>query len=174
MEIWDLYDENRKPLNKTIERGNNLGDNEYRLTVHVCIFNNKNEMLIQQRQSFKKGWPNAWDISLGGCVVTGENTKEAAQREVFEELGLKVDFSTMRPYFTINFDGGFDDYYFLNKNVQVKDLKLQYSEVQAAKWASLDEILRMIDNKQFIPYYKSFIMALFEMKVKRGVHNPLV
>lgn len=172
MEIWDLYDENRKLLNKTVERGNNLRENEYRLTVHVCIFNDKNEMLIQQRQSFKKGWPNAWDISLGGSVISGENTQEAAQREVFEELGLKVDFSKMRPYFTINFDGGFDDYYFLNKNVDVNDLKLQYDEVQAVKWASIDEILNMIDNKQFIPYYKSFIMALFEMKVKRGVHNP--
>ena len=59
MEYFDLYDENRFPLNKKIERGSLINIGEYRYTVHICILNDKNQMLIQQRQSNKKSWPNS-------------------------------------------------------------------------------------------------------------------
>lgn len=45
---------------------------------------------------------------------------------------------------------------------------MQQEEVQAAKWASLEEILGMIDKGEFIPYFKSFITMLFEMRKQYG------
>lgn len=38
-----------------------------------------------------------------------------------------------------------------------------------ARWAALDEICEMIDSGEFIPFMKSFIAFLFEMK--DGVDN---
>lgn len=35
-----------------------MKDGEYHLAVHVCIFNSENQLLIQQRQPYKGGWPN--------------------------------------------------------------------------------------------------------------------
>ncbi len=169
MEYFDLYDENRFPLNKKIERGSLINNGEYRYIVNICILNDKNQMLIQQRQSNKKNWPNLWDISVGGCVVSGETSKQGAHRELFEELGINYDFSKTRPKFTINFKNGFDDIYILNMNVNLKDVKLQKEEVQNAKWATCEEILRMIDENKFIPYYKSYINMLFELKSQEGV-----
>ena len=111
MEIWDLFDENRQKTNKTIYRSQACPDGFCRLVVHVCIFNKKGEMLIQQRSSTKKSWPNAWDITLGGCAIKGETSKQAIERELYEELGIRYNFSKERPYLTINFDNGFDDFY---------------------------------------------------------------
>lgn len=54
MELWDLYDINRNKIGKTIQRGELLSPGEYHLVVHVCLFNSQGEMLIQQRQPFKK------------------------------------------------------------------------------------------------------------------------
>ena len=71
MEIFDLYDCARRPLGRTMIRGTQTPPGCYRLVVHVCIFNSKGEMLIQQRQSFKDGWPNMWDITVGGSVISG-------------------------------------------------------------------------------------------------------
>ena len=68
MERFDLFDDERKPLGKTIERGQKPGKGENRMVVHISIFNSKGEMLIQQRQSTKQNWANLWDISVGGCV----------------------------------------------------------------------------------------------------------
>lgn len=65
MEIWDLYDEYRNKLNKTFLRGNLLKRGEYHLSAHICLFNKKGEMLIQQRQSDRQAWANLWDITAG-------------------------------------------------------------------------------------------------------------
>ena len=66
---------------------------------------------------------------------------------------------------------GFDDFYFLEQDVDLKDVKFIDNEVQNIKWASKDEILQKIKNKEFIGYYPSFINALFEIRAKRGVHK---
>lgn len=56
MELWDAYDINRQLKNKELTRGVPLEKGDYHTVIHVCIFNSKGEMLIQQRQPFKKGW----------------------------------------------------------------------------------------------------------------------
>lgn len=171
MEVWTIYDKDRKPTDKTVERGTRLGNNEYHMVVHVCIINAEEKMLIQQRQPFKDGWPNLWDISVGGSSTAGESSAVAAERELFEELGFKTDLSKARPFFTINFSCGFDDYYILEADVDIDSLSLQYEEVQAVRWASREEIMNMIDNKTFIPYHKSVINMIFEMRHNRGGHS---
>ena len=161
MEIFDLYDCARRPLGRTMVRGTPTPPGCYRLVVHVCIFNSSGEMLIQQRQSFKDGWPGMWDITVGGSVISGENTQAGAHRELLEELGLDVDFSKMAPALTTTFTGGFDDVYILNMDLDPADLKLQYEEVQAARWATEAEVLDLIAQKQFIPYSRPFMQCLF-------------
>ncbi len=171
MEYWDLYDENRILTGEKMLRGSEQKKGTYRLVVHVCIFNSKNEMLIQQRQTFKKGWPNMWDITLGGCALTGEDSKTTANRETLEELGIEHDFTKERPYLTMNFDNGFDDIYLLFKDIEISELKLQEEEVQNAKWAGKDEILKMLELGEFIPYHKSFVEILFDLSKRRGAHR---
>lgn len=169
MEMFDLYDNNRQALNKTIERGKKCEPNENRQVVHICIFNDKNEMLIQQRQSTKKSWANMWDLSLGGCSIAGETSVDTAQRELFEELGINFDFSNQRPYLTINFENGFDDFFFINLDINLKNIILQDSEVQKVEWASREKITKMIDDEIFIPYVSTFIDSLFDLKNQRGM-----
>lgn len=169
MEYFDLYDIDRKKLDRTIERSEQVPKDTYRMVIHVCIFNSKGEMLIQQRQSFKKNNPNKWDVSVAGCSQLGENSRQSAEREVFEEIGYKIDLTNTRPYFTFNFETGYDDVYIIEADLNLDELKLQYEEVQAAKWATKDEILKLMDEDKFINYYKSFIECLFEMKNYRGV-----
>lgn len=171
MEKFDLYNNDRQLVGKTIERGQSCPNDLCRLVVHICIFNKKGEMLIQQRQSTKKSWPNAWDITLGGGVQAGENSRQAAKRELGEELGIDYDFSNVRPYMTINFDNGFDDFYLIEKDISLVEVAFKDNEVQAVKWATKDEILKMIESKDFIGYYPSFISTLFEMRQARGVHK---
>ena len=87
MELVDLYDENRLPLGKTAERRTRREPGEYRTVVHVCIFNSEGQLLIQQRSEEKAIWPGKWDVSAAGAVDAGENSRQAAEREVGEELG---------------------------------------------------------------------------------------
>ncbi|TWT27042.1 NUDIX domain-containing protein [Planomicrobium sp. CPCC 101110] len=168
MELWDLYDVNRNKTNQTWVRGEVLQPGHYHLVVHVCVFDSNGDMLIQQRQPFKEGWPNMWDLTVGGSAVAGDTSQTAAQRELYEELGLDLDFQQIRPHLTINFERGFDDIYLIEKNVPLQTLTLQYEEVQNVKWASKDEILAMIRNGEFIPYYESLVQLLFDVRKRRG------
>ena len=168
MELWDVYDMNRNKTNRTVVRGEAIQPGNYHLVVHVCVFNRDGEMLIQQRQPFKQGWSNMWDITVGGSAVAGDSSQVAAQRELFEEIGLEFDFEQMRPHYTIHFENGFDDIYIIEKDVDLRTLKLQYEEVQNVKWASKDEILSMIEVGEFIPYFESIIHLLFDGSKHRG------
>jgi isopentenyl-diphosphate delta-isomerase type 1 len=55
--------------------------------VHVLVFNEENELFMQKRSMNKDTWPGAWDASCTGHVDAGETYKEAAFRELEEELG---------------------------------------------------------------------------------------
>ncbi len=170
MEIWDLYDEDRVKVNETMVRGEDIPEGLYHLVVHVCIFNCQGEMLIQQRQPFKSGWGNMWDVTVGGSAVSGDTSQVAAEREVAEEIGYELSLAGVRPALTINFDDGFDDFYLVQRDLDMTTLKLQYEEVQAVKWASKDEILKMIEEETFIPYHPSLIDLLFFMRNQKGAH----
>jgi len=171
MELWDVYNRDRGKTGRTMIRGTDFAAGDYHLVVHVCIFNSQGEMLIQQRQPFKQGWSNMWDITVGGSATTGDSSQSAAERELFEEIGYVIDLSNMRPQLTVNFEVGFDDYYLIEADVEIDKLKLQYEEVQQVKWASKEEILRLLENGEFIPYYKSLIEVLFDMRKGYGGHR---
>ena len=170
MELWDLYDRDRIPTGETHERGKPLPEGRYHMVVHVVIFNSKGEMLIQQRQPFKAGWPNLWDVTVGGSAIAGDSSRSAAEREVLEEIGLPLDLSRERPRLTIPFDVGYDDIYTLVMDVDLTTLRLQESEVQAVRWASEQEILDMLEDGRFIPYHRAFIQLLFALRNSRGLH----
>ena len=170
IELFDLYTADREPTGKTMVRGERTPNGLYRLVVHVCIFDRQGRMLIQQRQPFKSGWANLWDLTVGGCAVAGDTSRSAAERETREELGLAVDLSAIRPTLTLHFETGFDDYYVLTQEIDCASLSLQYEEVQAVRWAGKEEILRMIDDGRFIPYEKSLIELLFYRKDHRSAH----
>ncbi len=170
MELWDLYDRDRIPTGETHPRGTPLPPDRYHMVVHVVIFNTRGEMLIQQRQPFKEGWPNLWDVTVGGSAVAGDNSRTAAERETMEEIGLRIDLSAEQPKLTIPFDVGFDDIYTLVMDVDLASLTLQESEVQAVKWASEEAVLAMLADGRFIPYHRAFIQLLFALRNSRGAH----
>lgn len=161
-ELWDVYTKDRVKTGTLHRRGQKMKDGEYHMVVHICIFNSRNQLLIQQRQPFKKGWSNMWDITVGGSALQGESSTQAAEREVFEEIGLKLDLSGARPDFTINFEDGFDDYYLLEREVNLDELHLQEEEVQAVRWADKEEVIRMQEQGIMIPYW--FLDRLFEVR----------
>ena len=152
MELVDLYDENRVPLGRVAERHAKKAPGEYRMVVHVCIFNGLGQMLIQQRSPEKTIWPELWDVSIGGGVDAGETSRQGAEREVSEELGYDLDLT------------GLDDFFVVTRDLDLGDLRLQKEEVSDVRWATLEETLAMLENGQFIPYPPSFLRFLFEAR----------
>lgn len=170
-ELIDLYNADREMTGETWLRSEPLPEGRYRMVIHVCIFNSKGEMLIQKRADDIVRWPGLWDVSVGGGVSAGDTSRSAAQRETLEELGLHIDFSNRRPVFTINFAGGFDDFYAVEQDVSLDELHLQKEEVADAKWASLEEVEDMIEEGIFIPYHRDLLGYMFFAREDRSTWN---
>ena len=171
VETWDVYSVDRQKLNKTVTSGLDLLDGEYRIVIGACIFNSKNQLLVQKRQTDKKTWPNYWDISVSGSVISGETSSQGVKREIQEELGLTFDMEGMLPQLSINYNRGFEDYYVIEADVDLADVVIQEEEVQYVAWMSLDEINELIEKDIFIPYHSHLIGLLFEMKTYYGSYK---
>ncbi len=92
MEFLDVVDENDEVMEKATKEHIYSSQLTHRI-VHIFVFNENNEILLQKRQG-TKSFPLYWAPSAGGHVASGETYEEAAQRELKEELYLEgqLDF----------------------------------------------------------------------------------
>ena len=163
MEAWDLYTQDRVKTGQTMLRGDPVPEGLFHLQVHVCIFNEQGEMLIQQRQTIKRWYAGLWDYSVGGSAVAGDTSLAAAERETLEELGLRVSLAGRKPAVTRWYGSMIDDYYILPMDVALSDLHLQREEVQAVRWAGREDILALLAEGQFCPNPPGMIALLFDL-----------
>ena len=150
-EFWDLYDKEKKKLNKIVKRGDKLSDNEYHLVVNSWVKNDKNEFLIAQRVP-SKPHPLMWECT-GGSALSGEESIDAAIREVREELGIEVSKddakyigSTLRYYPNCP---DILDVWLFKSNVPIENIKIQEEEVNDVMWANKDKIIELYKNGKF-------------------------
>lgn len=59
--------------------------------VHLLVFNDAGELLLQKRSLKKDVAAGKWDTSVGGHMSPGEDLITAAKRETEEELGIIPD-----------------------------------------------------------------------------------
>jgi ADP-ribose pyrophosphatase YjhB (NUDIX family) len=95
--------------------------------------------------------PGIW-AATGGAAIAGETSKQAASRELFEELGIKAEAGELRLVKRIKKHNSLLDVWTIKTNCKAPDLKLQKSEVAAAKWVSFDTLNAMVKNKEFHNY----------------------
>lgn len=161
-ERWDILDENGMPTGKTALRGGNtLKNGEYHLVVHIWIVSSDGKFLIQRRSIRKKLMPGEW-AATGGAAISGESSFEAASRELFEELGIKSDETTLKKLLRLKRRNAWLDVWYIECNVKAEELKLQTSEVAEAKWVTREELIDMIDNSMFHNYGREYFTAILE------------
>ena len=148
MEYWDLYDKDRKALNRTHARGDAFAEGEYYVCAEIWVRNTEGEFLVTKRHPNKKAG-NLWEF-VGGGTLSGESTLQSAVRELQEETGIAADESDMKLFATYQRKNYFLDLFLLCKDVDITDLRLQEGEVIDAKWASAEEIHRMIERGEFV------------------------
>jgi nucleoside triphosphatase YtkD len=149
-ELWDVYDQNRHLTGRTHRRGDPLANGDYHLVVHVWILNQQDEFLITKRTP-NKGFPNLWECS-GGSALKGDNSLEAALREVKEETGLDLQPSRGRILLSLQDEDTFCDIWLFRQDFCIEDVVFQPNETCGAKWANRQEIRQMTAEGLFIPF----------------------
>lgn len=125
-------------------------DGDWHVAAHVWIIAPDGRVLLQRRSTQKENWPGYWDVSTAGHVSAGETPVEAAIRETFEEIGLRITpeelerIGTAREQSVLR-DGRYIDneeheIFVVQREVDLRDLKLQEGEVDDVMFASLDRL----------------------------------
>ena len=141
-ELRDLYDKYSNKTDKTYRKGEPIPKGYYPMVVMVVIRNSNGEFLMQKRVASKGG---DWGVT-GGHPKSGETPTEGIITEVKEELGL--DFS--RENF-IEYDAGCDGkdcykMYFVTKDIDLNDIKIQEEELSEVRWFTMDELRNMVNS----------------------------
>jgi len=140
-ELLDIVDENDNIICQDTKE-NKLKQSLISRNVAIFIINKNKQLLTPKRAPNKKTFPNRYDVAACGNVSAGESYKEAAKREIKEELGIECDIillhkiynefdhnNTTLKYMTSVFLGHYDGEVNLNEElVELKKLTVQEIE----------------------------------------------
>ena len=89
-EFVDLYDRNRKLLNRVVDRSTYVFQpGEFMMYVLAILENEEGKFLVTQRALDKKWAAGGWEMP-GGGAKSEESSLDAIKREVKEETGLDI------------------------------------------------------------------------------------
>lgn len=143
VEMLDLVDKNDNVIGQ-IERGEYFkkGLNNTRV-INIFIKTSKHKIMIPLRSSNRRIFPNCYDFSVGGFVMSGETYEQAAYRELEEEMGIKDVSLEEIGYFHPN-DINTASYSKLYKLVYDGELNYDKDGISQINYFTKNEILQML------------------------------
>lgn len=167
MELWDIYDSNKKPTGRTMKRNDwCLQEGEYHLTVLGVVARPDGRFLITKRVMTKAWAPGWWEVS-GGAAQAGETSEDAVIREVKEETGLDVSEAEGGYLFSYQRENpGEGDNYFVDiyrfvMDFDEQDVHLQEEETDGFMLATAEQIAEFAKQGIFLHY--DSIKRVFEL-----------
>ena len=183
-EMLELYDEENKPLKIVKEKSLVHREGDFHRVIHVCIINDKCEILCNKRSKDKDLYANKLDIIFGGHLKSRESYEDAAIRELKEEIGMCIRKYDLKHIgnFRIKYKNSkrqilnneFIKLFFIKTNGENLDnLKLQNDELNKILLLSSHKLRHFLKDpvlsKRFVPFKDYFlkIINLIEMEVKK-------
>ncbi len=117
MEYWDLLDDDRRMTGETLLRGEPLPEGRFHTIIGVwTIHDELKRVLLTKRAPEKLICPNQWE-NTGGSLVSGEESRPGAAREVREETGMDCRPEDLHYIKTIRIPSAFVDCYIYHTTI---------------------------------------------------------
>ncbi|MBL7935225.1 MAG: isopentenyl-diphosphate Delta-isomerase [Bacteroidia bacterium] len=132
----------------------------------VFIFNDKEELLLQQRAFSKYHSGGLWTNSCCSHPRPNETIKDAANRRLFEEMGMSCDLKIKTNFiYKTPFENGLTEHeldYVLIGNTNQNPI-INKEEVENYKWISIADIKKdIISNPhQYTSWFKIALEKVF-------------
>lgn len=169
MEWNDIYDAQRRPTGRRLPRGAVFAEGEYGLAVCCWVYDGRGNILLTQRAP-EKSFPGTWENS-GGASQSGETSRQAIRRELFEETGIAAEEEEFEFVGSSRSDQFFFDHYFLCRQIPIEQIKLQPGETVDAKWVSIDEACQIAETQMCTPIREQFFRFAPLLRAKRSAQK---
>lgn len=130
--------------------------------VHLHVFNEKGELYLQKRPTWKDIQPGKWDTAVGGHVDFGEDIYTALLREAREELGINAEGNELVQMYEFHSEREHELVY-AHKIVYDKDI-IPSEETDGGRFWTMQEIRDAIGHGILTPNFEQEFMRLFENK----------
>ena len=163
MEYLDIYDDEGHVTGRKIIRGDKsakIGEHEHIAVGVIFIENDKGEFLIQKTSKEKGGEFS----TTGGHIDSGETPEVSIRREVEEELGINVDNENIESLGYLMFDMPLRYLFYLKKNIDINDVKVQKEEVDYVEYMSVDKINKLIESGEMLKSHGIMFKELLNKK----------
>ena len=136
----------------------------------VFVFNDKHELLLQQRATSKYHSGGMWTNTCCSHPAPGEDTLAAAHRRLQEEMGFDCPLQYLQPFrYRADMTNGLieNEYDHLYTGIYNAAVHPNPDEVQAIKFLSLDAIREWIDNEPeaFTAWFKMIFPKLMDLHI---------
>lgn len=152
LELWDLYDENRKLIKGKVAKRDLyiFKEKEYHIVVQCFILNMKNQILITKRADFKP-YGGYWECN-GGSVLKGETSLDGMLREIREEIGItfKAEDAVYLKEVKSDRYNNFKDIWLFKKDIKSEQITFPDGEAVDFKWVSIDEFEEMLKDDRIV------------------------
>jgi len=129
----------------------------------VFIFNDKNELMLQQRALHKYHSPGLWTNTCCSHQRDGENNIEAGKRRLQEEMGFVTDLKESVSFiYKAPFDNGLTEYEYdhVLLGYYEDNPEINPEEVADWKWMPLEDV--NLDVKNNPQNYTEWFKIIFE------------
>ena len=166
MEYFDILTAEGQATGKTAERDQVHSQGLWHAAIDIWLINDKNKLLLQKRAQNKDSYPNLWEVSCSGHILSGETPEQAAVRELYEELGLTIEPSQLKKLFQTTECYTLNNGTFINNEYKTvfllptteTDFQFNDGEVTAIKWLTIDELKVHQNAPDFVPHPKTYPM----------------
>lgn len=159
MELWDAYDKQGRKMAIELTRGKPIPVGLYHLVSEMLVRHVDGEYLLMQRDYQKDGYPGWMEATAGESALKGEDSLEAAKRELWEETGLTgISFQEIGRCSTEN---TIFVSYLVITDCDKESVKLQRGETIGYRWISEEEFMRFLTSPLAIPTQRERLARYF-------------
>jgi isopentenyl-diphosphate delta-isomerase type 1 len=183
-EIFDIVDKDDRIIGQATRSQVHGNPNLIHRVAHVLLFNSQGKLYLQKRALSKHVQPGKWDTSVGGHLDQGESYREAALREMEEELGVRP--AEMRFLYKYRHANTFESETVSTFHC-IWDGPIQFNpeEIEAGRFWELDEIQEQSSIGVFTPNFLDELnrygkftgtkkgLAMFTKKNLDGYQTPI-
>jgi len=153
----DILDENGQPTGSTTDIATMHAKGLIHGGMHVGLYTLGGGIVLERRSSNIIFNPGLWDLSMGGVMASTETPEQTLLREVYEELGIKLNPEHLQKLFVLEYSHYLPHYGFHNHNFthtyiaripEHVQFSLQASEVAEARIFGIDEVEAMNKNNK--------------------------
>ena len=145
-EIFDVVNERDEVIDRKSRREVHAQGLLHR-AVHVLAFNARGEVFLQKRSMSKDTSPGLWDSSASGHLDAGEDYDGCAVREVWEEIGLKLEQTPDRIMRIEACEETGQEFVWIYRCVSEGPFTLHPDEIERGEWFTLEEVTRWVAER---------------------------